>query len=200
MKRFALSLSLAVAATGCDYDRYSDEDAVEGEEGPDSNLDGVDDYDQSFGLGYDPDFGWYVIFFNGPHHPAGMVNSALAGYGCSMYDGDPTDDWEQHCFDLRPYRSNGKTLGWAAIGLKPGIHEMVPVDVDGFDPNGAGWTDPAVGQTDADEPGFFVRHVDGPNCPVDMQRPAIHYGWVVLGDGSIQPLYDSVAPPDPACN
>ncbi len=163
----------------------------------DSNDDGLPDEYQSIGVGYEGNEP-YVVFFTGPHLPPFTADLRWIGLGCSMYDGGLDDDWEVPCAPLVPYKVNGVTVGYAFRNIREGIHEGNIVDADSFSINGGGWAFPGDGQTEFDDPDFFVRHVDGPNCPVDQQRTVIHYGFTRVGLAIIG-LGESVAPPDPAC-
>lgn len=198
MRNVFLSLVMSTLAVGC-Y-KPAPMIAPRDADGSDLNADGVKDSDQSIGVGHDDAGEPYVVFFAGPQLPAVTTNLWLVGYGGGKYQSSD-NDWFDPWAPLVPFMTaDQKLVGYAFLNIREGDYEVVPVDAAGFEPYELeGWTDPLLGMLPGDDPDFIVRHVDGPNCPVEEQRISYHYGFYRVGN-EIYGLGDSIAPPDPSCN
>lgn len=190
MRRFLSCISIPVLAAGCHRSMPEEVDPYAG----DLDQNHIQDVDQSIGVGHDDRGEPVIFFFPGPWLPAYTSALGYIGFGCSLYDNDPTDDWLKMCKPFDQKVVNGKVVAYLFTGIREGVHEGVP-----FDPTHGLYANLEDLETTGDEAGIVVKHVDGPNCPVDQQRVAFHYGFIRVGD-DIDPLYDSVAPPDPSCH
>jgi hypothetical protein len=206
MTRFTLFLSLAFVATGCnptvDHDAEIDEDGnvnvTTSDELIDLDGNGHDDLDQSIVLTVDNNgepFAYWPI--TNPELPSNRDPLKFGGHGCSVIDGNPTDDWiaSEACKELVEVKADGEVIGYAFTNVpNDGIFEGAPVD-----PVSGVWADVFHGQTAYDDPTAIVMHIDWTSCPLEQQELATHYGFRRVDD-VLQGLGESVAPPNENCS
>lgn len=189
---------------GCAIDRDADEAdrplemTVTDQQGGDSNEDGLEDTFQSFGFGVEDGGEPYLVIFDNPGLPANTLNLWLVGYGGEAYEPEAVNTWFDPWAPLVPYVVDGVRTGWAFRQMRDSLYQAVAVDAAGFTPyDGEGWQNVALGLTPWDDDRFVVYHVDGADCP-EGGRESVHLLWEVR-DGSVLPLTDGIAPPDPTC-